>query len=117
MQRILLRSKIHRATVTATHLDYEGSITIDHALLEAADILPGEQVHALNLSNGSRFETYVIEGKEGGGEVALNGPAARLGEVGDKIIIVAYGLLDEAEVTKYQPKIIRVDGRNHRITS
>ncbi len=115
MQRIMLRSKIHRATVTAKSLDYEGSITVDRALLEAADILPGEQVHVLNLNNGLRLETYVIEGKENSGEVVLNGPAARLGEVGDKVIIVAYGLLSEAEAAKHQPKVIRVDAKNRRV--
>ncbi len=115
MQRIMLRSKIHRATVTAKSLDYEGSITIDRALLEAADILPGEQVQVLNLNNGSRLDTYVIEGEENSGEVALNGPAARLGEVGDKVVIVAYGVVSEVEAAKHQPKVIRVDARNRRV--
>lgn len=108
----MLRSKIHRATITAKRLDYEGSITIDPDLVSAAAMLPHEKVHVLNLNNGNRFETYIIKGKPGSGEIALNGPAARLGEVGDKVIIVAYALVDEALATAHQPTIVRVDDRN-----
>ena len=92
MQRIMLRSKIHRATLTGTELDYEGSIAIDRNLIEAAGLLPGEQVHVLNLSNGQRLITYVIEAPAGSGTMMLNGPAARLGVVGDKVVILAYAL-------------------------
>jgi len=112
----MLRSKIHRATVTQTLLDYEGSITIDVDLLEAADLRPYERVQVLNLSNGHRFETYVIEGERGAGEIALNGPAARLGQVGDLVIIAAYALCDEAESADIRPNIVQVDGQNRPIS-
>ena len=108
----MLRSKIHRATVTGKSLHYEGSITIDSTLLSAADILPNEQVQVLNLNNGKRFETYAIAGRAGSGAVELNGPAARLGEVGDKVIIVTYALLDEAELPKHQSRVVQVDAQN-----
>lgn len=116
MQRIMLRAKIHRATITRTRLDYEGSITIDATLLEAANMLPHERVQVLDLSNGNRFETYVIEGEPGGGEIGLNGPAARLGEVGDKVIIVAYAVCDEAEAAGLRPVIVHVDDENRLLT-
>ena len=87
MQRFMLKSKTHRAALTGTDLNYEGSITIDENLLEKADILPGEQVHVLNINNGQRFVTYAISAPRGSGTVLLNGPAARLGTVGDKVII------------------------------
>ena len=90
MNRTILKSKIHKATLTGTDLDYEGSITIDENLLEKADILPGEQVHVLNINNGQRFVTYAIAAPQGSGTVLLNGPAARLGTVGDKVIIISY---------------------------
>jgi len=90
MNRTILKSKIHRATVTALDLDYEGSITIDENLLDKADILPGEQVHVLNINNGQRFVTYAIAAPRGSGTVLLNGPAARLGTIGDKVIIISY---------------------------
>jgi len=115
MQRIMLRSKIHRATITATLLDYEGSITIDADLVDAANLLPYERVQVLNLSNGHRFETYVIHGERGSGRIELNGPAARLGAVGDKVIIVAYGVFEEAAAAALQPTIIHVDGRNRPV--
>jgi len=115
MLRSMLRSKIHRATVTAKSLQYEGSIAIDADLIRAADLAPNEQVQVLNLNNGERFETYVIEGEEGSGEIMLNGPAARLGEVGDKVIIVAYAYLDEADVARHEPIIVQVDSRNKPI--
>ena len=115
MQRIMLRSKIHRATITGTRLEYEGSIAVDRTLLEAANMLPNERVQVLNLANGNRFETYLIEGAPHSGAVELNGPAARLGEVGDEVIIVAYGLLDETEAAGHRPTIVHVDDRNRRV--
>ncbi|MDR2116378.1 MAG: aspartate 1-decarboxylase [Planctomycetaceae bacterium] len=113
MQRIMLKSKIHRATLTGTDIDYEGSITIDPILLEAADILPNEQVHVLNLNNGSRIITYAIEGKRGSGTILLNGPAARAGIVGDVVVILTYAHVDEKELPQYKPIIINVDKYNH----
>lgn len=112
MQRMLLRSKIHRATITGAHVEYEGSIALDAALMKAADFLPGERVQVLNLSNGSRLETYVIQGESGSGQVELNGPAALLGQVGEKVIIAAYGLFDPAEVAAHEPVIVHVDDAN-----
>ena len=112
MQRFMLKSKIHRATLTGTELDYEGSIAIDRDLLEAADMLPGEQVQVLNLSNGSRIITYVIEGVSGSGTVLLNGPAARLGAVGDRVIVLSYCGVSEEEARSLEPKIVRVDDQN-----
>jgi len=112
MLRTMMRAKIHRATLTGTHLNYAGSISIDTVLLRAADILPNERVQVLNLSTGNRLETYAIEGEAGSGAIELNGPAARLGTVGDKIIIVAYGLADDAEATALQPKIVHVNEEN-----
>lgn len=108
----MLRSKIHRATLTGTELDYEGSIAIDRTLIEAADLLPGEQVHVLNLSNAQRLITYVIEAPAGSGTMMLNGPAARLGAVGDKVVILAYGTFDEADARRLKPKIVHVDEKN-----
>lgn len=113
MQRLMLRAKIHRATLTGTELDYEGSIAIDRNLIEAADLLPGEQVHVLNLSNAERLITYVIEAPAGSGTIMLNGPAARLGARGDKVVIIAYGTAandDEARTLK--PTIVHVDDNN-----
>ena len=108
----MLRSKIHRATLTGTELDYEGSIAIDRTLIEAADLLPGEQVHVLNLSNAERLITYVIEAPAGSGTVMLNGPAARLGAVGDLVVILAYAMVDDAEARTFKPKIVHVDRQN-----
>lgn len=115
MQRIMMRAKIHRATVTGLELAYEGSIAIDANLLEAADILPGEQVQVLNLQNGERFVTYAILGKRGSGQMMLNGPAARLAYKGDTIIVVAYANVDDAEAKKFKATVVQVDGKN-RIT-
>jgi aspartate 1-decarboxylase len=112
VQRIMLRSKIHRATLTGTELDYEGSIAIDRALMEAADLLAGEQVHVLNLSNAQRLITYVIEAPAGSGTMMLNGPAARLGIKGDQVVILAYGAVDDREAHTLKPKIVHVDGQN-----
>ena len=112
MQRFMLRSKIHRATLTGTELDYEGSIAIDRDLIRAADLLPGEQVHVLNLSNAERLITYVIEAPAGSGTMLLNGPAARLGAPGDKVIILAYGAVTEVEARRLKPTIVHVDEKN-----
>ena len=112
MQRFMLKSKIHRATLTGTELDYEGSIAIDQTLLEAADMLPGEQVQVLNLSNGSRMITYVIEAEAGSGTILLNGPAARLGVRGDRVIVLSYCAVPEEEARSWKPKVVKVDDRN-----
>jgi aspartate 1-decarboxylase len=112
VQRIMFRSKIHRATLTGTELDYEGSIAIDRNLIEAAGLLPGEQVHVLNLSNAERLVTYVIEAPAGSGTIMLNGPAARLGAVGDKVVILAYALVDDQEAHGFKPTIVHVDEKN-----
>ena len=111
----MLRSKIHRATLTGTELDYEGSVAIDRDLIEAADLLPGEQVHVLNLSNAQRIATYVIEAPAGSGTVMLNGPAARLGIAGDKVIILAYCAVDEEEARRLRPTVVHVDERNRPV--
>ena len=112
MQRFMLKSKIHRATVTGLALDYEGSITLDQRLLDCADLLPGEQVHVFNLNNGARFVTYVIPAPHGSGRVELNGPAARLCVVGDQVVVAAFCAVDEAEARTLQPLVIVVDGNN-----
>jgi len=111
----ICKSKIHRATVTEADLNYEGSIAIDKNLMDAADILPNEKVQVLNLNNGARFETYVLVAEANSGTICLNGPAARLGQVGDLLIIVSYCNLEFEEAKKYQPKVIYVDKKN-RIT-
>lgn len=112
MQREMLKSKIHRVTVTQAELYYEGSITVDKDLLEAADILPYEKVQILNFNTGSRVDTYTIEGKSGSGIICLNGPAARLGTVGDEIIIVSYVHIPDADAKKFKPKVVLVDKKN-----
>ena len=112
MQRVMLKSKIHRAVLTGTNLDYEGSIAIDPILLEAADILPNEQVQVLNINNGSRITTYAIVAERGSGTVMLNGPAARSGIVGDVVVILTYVNVDASELADYSPKIIKVDSQN-----
>ncbi|HEX9114346.1 MAG TPA: aspartate 1-decarboxylase [Nitrospirota bacterium] len=112
MFRLMLRSKIHRATVTDANLEYEGSLTVDPVLLEAAGILPYELVHVSNLNNGERFETYVIPGKRGSGEMVLNGPTARRGVKSDKIIVFCYEYFNEDELRTFKPKIVLVDENN-----
>ncbi len=112
MYRLMLRSKIHRATVTDSNLEYEGSLTVDPVLLAAAGILPYEQVSVSNLNNGERFETYVIPGKPGAGEMVLNGPTARKGVKGDKVIVFCYEYFNEEELKLYKPKIVLVDDNN-----
>jgi aspartate 1-decarboxylase len=110
--RIMLKSKIHRATVTDANIDYEGSITIDKKLMAKADILPYEQVHVLNISNSARFSTYAIEGKEGSGEICLNGAAAKLAARGDIVIILTYCDVSEEEARHHQPRVVHVDAKN-----
>ena len=110
MQRILMKSKIHRATVTRADLDYEGSCSLGPELLRAADIAIGEQVHIVNVSNGSRAITYAIEGSEG--EVALNGAMAHIGSPGDTVIVIAYAYVDEAEAARFQPRVVHVGAAN-----
>ncbi len=110
-----LYGKIHRATVTEANLDYVGSITIDKALLDATDIKQNQKVEILNINNGERFSTYVIEGKENSGIICLNGAAARKAQVNDKVIIVAYALLTPEEQKTFSPKIAHVDNKNRLI--
>lgn len=108
--RNMLKSKIHRATVTGADIEYEGSIAIDTRLMEAADLLPFEQVHVLNINNGARFETYVIKGEKG--EICINGAAARLAIKGDTVIILSYKQMEEEEAHTYTPKLVHVDSKN-----
>ncbi|MBI3605956.1 MAG: aspartate 1-decarboxylase [Nitrospirae bacterium] len=115
MLRSMLRCKIHRAVITQSELDYEGSITIDQNLIQAAGMLPYEQVVISNLNNGERFETYIIPGERGSGGICLNGPTARKGVVGDKIIIFCYELYNEEEIKNHKPLIIKVDEKNRII--
>jgi aspartate 1-decarboxylase len=110
--RNMLKSKIHRATVTDANIDYEGSITIDRKLMAEADILPYEQVHVLNINNGARFSTYAIQGEEGSGEICLNGAAARLAAKGDLVIILTYCDVSEEEARDYKPRLVYVDAKN-----
>ena len=112
MLRILCKSKIHSATVTEANLQYTGSLTLDPALMKAADLLPYEQVQVVNLHNGARFQTYCIEGLPESGTVCLNGAAARLAVVGDKIIVISYAQVSDAELERFAPKVIFVDERN-----
>ena len=112
MQRTMLSSKIHRATVTQVDINYVGSISIDSALLEEAGIYPNEQVHVLNIENGARIVTYTIPVKAGSGIIGINGAAAHLFEVGDKVIICSYIGLNESEIQGHEPKVILVDAEN-----
>jgi aspartate 1-decarboxylase len=111
----MLRAKIHMATITESNIAYEGSITIDEAILKNAGMLPYEQVMISNVNNGERFETYIIPGKKNSGKICLNGPTARKGVVGDKIIIFCYGYFEESEIQDFNPQIVHVDAKN-RIT-
>jgi aspartate 1-decarboxylase len=113
MQITVLKSKIHRARITGADLNYEGSISIDKKLLKAADIIPYELVHVVNINNGARFETYAIEGKPG--EITLNGAAARLGQPGDLVIILSYCAIPKEEASKISPIIVKVDSKNKQI--
>ena len=112
----MMKSKIHRATVTDANLHYVGSITIDPLLLEAADIFEYEQVAVVDIDNGARLETYVIEGERGSGDICLNGAAAHLIHPGDKIIVISYADYEDAELKEYEPTVVHVDDRNRAIT-
>ena len=113
MRRTMMKSKIHRATVTGADVDYVGSITLDPELMRRADIREFEQVHVLDVDNGARFETYAMEG--GPGDCILNGAAARLVQPGDRVIVITYGVYDEAELAEYAPLIVHVDEANRPI--
>ena len=115
MQRIMLRAKIHRATVTQCDLNYEGSCGIDEDLLEAADIREFEKIELYNVSNGERFSTYAIKGKRGSGEISLNGAAARLAHLGDLLIICTYAPMTDDEIATYKQKIVFVDEKNRMV--
>src|SRR5687768_6469515 len=117
MQRTMLKSKIHRAQVTDCDLHYVGSITIDPELLEAADVLEHEQVHVVDVDNGARFETYVIAGERGSGEMKVNGAAARLVHRGDTVIVIAYAQYDEAELAEHAPRVVHVRAGTNEITT
>jgi aspartate 1-decarboxylase len=113
MLRTMLKSKIHRATVTQADLEQVGSLTVDRDLLDAADLLPGEQVAVVDATNGARLETYVIAGPRGSGVVGVNGAAAHLIHPGDLVVVISYGLMDTAEAAVHEPKVVLVDSANH----
>lgn len=115
MFRTMLKSKIHRATVTQADLHYVGSVTVDEDLMDAADLLPGEQVAIVDIANGSRLETYVIAGERGSGVIGINGAAAHLVHPGDLVIIISYAQLDDGLARKYRPRIVHVDAGNRII--
>ncbi len=112
MQRHLMKSKIHRATITSADLHYEGSLTLDEDLLDAADLVTYEEIQVVNVNNGARFSTYVIPGPRGSGVLQLNGAAARLGHPGDLVILISYGLYEEDEAERHSPRVVFVDDRN-----
>jgi aspartate 1-decarboxylase len=112
MMRIMMKSKIHRATVTQADLDYVGSVTLDAALMEAADLLEGEQVAIVDITNGARIETYVIPGERGSGVIGINGAAAHLVHPGDLVIIMSYAVLSDAEARALEPRVVHVDEKN-----
>jgi aspartate 1-decarboxylase len=115
MQRTMLKSKIHRATITGSDLHYVGSITIDADLLDAADILEHEQVCVVDVDNGARFETYTIAGERGSGTIQVNGAAARLVHTGDTVIVISYAQYDAAELATYEPTVVHVERRTNRV--
>jgi aspartate 1-decarboxylase len=115
MMRTMMKSKIHRATVTQADLHYVGSVTVDEDLLEAADLLPGELVHIVDIDNGARLETYTIAGERGSGVIGINGAAARLVHPGDLVILIAYGQMEDAEAREFEPHVVFVDAENHII--
>ena len=117
MFRHMLKSKIHRATVTDASLHYVGSLTLDADLMDAAGLLPGEQVHIVDINNGARLETYIIEGPRNSGSVCINGAAARLFHPGDLVIIIGYGLMDETEAKAAEPSVVFVDENNKMIST
>ncbi|CAL9530534.1 aspartate 1-decarboxylase [Streptomyces albus] len=112
MLRTMFKSKIHRATVTQADLHYVGSVTVDAALMEAADLLPGELVHIVDVTNGARLETYVIEGERGSGVLGINGAAAHLVHPGDLVILISYAQVDEEEARSMVPRVVHVDAEN-----
>jgi aspartate 1-decarboxylase len=112
MRRTMCKSKIHRATLTGADLHYEGSLTVDRDLMDAADLLEFEQVQVVNVNTGTRLETYVIAGDRGSGTVQLNGAAARLGAAGDVVIVLSYASYDARELADFRPRIVRVDAHN-----
>ena len=112
MLRTMMKSKIHRATVTQADLHYVGSVTVDEDLLDAADLLPGELVHVVDITNGARLETYTIAGERGSGVIGINGAAARLVQPGDLVILIAYGQMETAEARELEPKVVFVDADN-----
>ena len=112
MMRTLMTGKIHRATVTQADLHYVGSVTVDSDLLDAAGILENEQVAIVDVTNGARLETYAIRGAAGSGQICVNGPAAHLVSPGDMVILIAYGLMDDAEARTHEPRVVHVDGEN-----
>ena len=113
--RIMMKSKIHRATVTQADLHYVGSVTLDSALMEAADLLEGEQVAIVDITNAARIETYAIPGPRGSGVIGINGAAARLVHEGDLVIIISYGMFDDAEARALRPKVVHVDDKNRAV--
>ena len=115
MQRQMLKSKIHRATVTDCDVDYIGSITLDPELMRQADLLPNEQVHVWDIDNAARFVTYAIEGEQGSGTVQVNGAAAHLVREGDKVIIASFGSFDESDLERYSPVVVHVDDANEPV--
>jgi len=112
VRRTMMKSKLHRATVTMADLDYIGSVTIDADLMDAADLLPNEQVQVLDVTNGARLETYVIEGERGSGVIGINGAAAHLVHPGDLVLIVSYVELDDAEARTWEPTVVLLDAAN-----
>jgi len=112
MQRVFLKGKIHQATITGSNLHYEGSLTIDRELMEAAGMLPYEKIEVYNITNGKRFSTYLIEGERGSGIIGVNGAAAHLAQPGDLIIVAAYAMIYEDELPGYKPKIVLLDSQN-----
>jgi aspartate 1-decarboxylase len=112
MKRIVLKGKVQRATVTETNIDYDGSLTLDESLLRAADLVPFEQVHVYNISNGERFITYLIKGQKESGVVGINGAAVHKANIGDRLIIASYTLMDDEEINFFIPKIILLDDNN-----
>ncbi len=116
MRRRMMKSKIHRATVTDANLHYVGSITVDRDLMDAADLLEYEQVAVVDIDNGARLETYVIEGERGSGAICLNGAAARLVSPGDRVIIISYAEFDQAELEDYAPTVVHVDTANRPVS-
>ena len=113
MLRIMLKSKIHRATVTQADLNYVGSLTVDADLMQAADLMAGEQIQVVDINNGARLETYVIEGERGSGVISINGAAARLVHAGDLVIIMSYGLVTDEESHALKPSVVFLDSANH----